>query len=226
MRSPETVAIAPSGPYHLRDLNMPHQSDMVEPVTVIILAAGKSSRFREANKMLRSLDGRTVIEMSLDRAAASPVDEIIVVTGFQNERIEQIVAVPGVRTAFNPAFERGMASSIICGVKASRPDHHVLIWLGDMPLVTPDTAARIIEEGNSDNIVVPVFQNRRGHPVFFGRTFRAELLSVDEDRGARSILSRYPNSVVQVPVEDRGVIIDVDTEEDLRLACGILQGRN
>ena len=192
-----------------------HNANERPPVTAIVPAGGASTRFRGSNKLLMPLGGTTILERTVERARASSLDDIIVVTGFDRKRVETAMKYMDIRTVFNPDFEDGMSSSIVSGVRAAAPDHDILIWPGDMPLIDPKTVVVVVKRGKHDAIVIPVFGGRRGHPVLFGSAFRSDLLSLSDDRGARSVLERHRESMVEAAVSDPGIHRDVDTLQDL-----------
>lgn len=185
------------------------------PVTAVITAAGLSSRFRGGNKLLEILDDEPLIRRTVGNAKAAGIDDIVVVTGADRAQIERAVSGMECRCVFNPAFESGLAGSIVSGVAVAHAHHNVLIWPGDMPFVRSETASRIIRNGDPDWIVVPVYSGRRGHPVLFGRSFRKELNRLSGDRGAKAILLRHPDAVKEIEVMDPGIVTDVDTVDDL-----------
>jgi molybdenum cofactor cytidylyltransferase len=96
-----------------------------------------------------------------------------------------------------------------------------VIALGDMPRIRPATIKKVVhalEQGAG--IVVPVFAGERGHPVGFDRRFRAELLDLTGDAGARTIVHAHPSEVRRLDVDDPAVVQDVDTVEDARRLAG------
>jgi molybdenum cofactor cytidylyltransferase len=183
-------------------------------IEAVVLAAGASRRYGEANKLLEPLNGSTVLGCvirSLEEAGIAP----IVVTGCEADRIQ--AAIPTVRTVLNPLWEEGMGTSLAAGVAATEPDSAVMIVLGDMPGLRPQVIHKLIEalDGQSVRIVVPVYDadsGRFGHPVLFGSGFRSKLLQLSGDEGARRII-RDANDVVMITV--MGCLADIDRPEDL-----------
>ena len=144
---------------------------------------------------------------------------MVVVLGADEAGVRGALSGLEVRFVRNPEHECGMASSIVAGVSSldSRVDTLVLA-LGDMPGVRPATVAMLLRAFRESRctIAVPVYQGVRGHPVVFGMdAYRAELLRLRGDSGARSILAAHAPDVLSVPVADPGVRIDVDTPADL-----------
>jgi len=93
----------------------------------------------------------------------------------------------------------------------------VLICLGDMPLVTADTIRRIVTEfapSLGKEICAPVRHGRRGHPVLFGRSLFTDLQALSGDVGGRKLFDAFPTRIVEVIVDDEGILTDFDTDED------------
>lgn len=196
-------------------MNTPHS------LAAIVLAAGTSQRMGEANKLLLDVGGRPVLARVLQAFAETPVASTIVVTGAQHEQVAAVVARERTgHVAHNRAYRSGMASSIRCGVRAAGAEvAGYVICPGDLPLLTAGTVRRLCEAfatNEPPRIVRPVCRGRPGHPVLFEQSFRDALLQLRGDRGAREVLQRHDDAVLQVEVEDDGIYRDVDTPEALR----------
>jgi molybdenum cofactor cytidylyltransferase len=112
----------------------------------------------------------------------------------------------------------GMGSSLAAAVAATDRAAGWIVALGDMPLVAPATIGAVrdaLAEGAA--IAAPVIARTgvRGHPVGFGAALRAELLALAGDVGARSILERHREALRVVPTDDTGILVDLDTREQL-----------
>jgi molybdenum cofactor cytidylyltransferase len=94
---------------------------------------------------------------------------------------------------------------------------------GDLPLICASTLLTIASELESCNVVVPVYQGQKGHPVGFGAICREDLLCFQGDKGAASIAKKYAPKLL--PVDDLGVVHDVDTLADLAFAEQIVLKR-
>ncbi len=187
-----------------------------EHVSAVVLAAGLSRRMGAANKLLLPLAGGTILERAVRTVLSAPVAEVVVVTGHEEDAVCAVLSRLPVRVARNADYASGMASSIRCGVEAASEEAAgYLIGLGDMPLLGAATpvllCARFAEAASPEAICVPVYRGRRGHPVLFGRAHRDALLQLGGDGGARSVLKRHQKAVIEVAVEDPGVVRDVDT---------------
>jgi molybdenum cofactor cytidylyltransferase len=119
----------------------------------------------------------------------------------------------------NADAANGMGTSIAAGVRASAGAAGWLIALGDMPYIQPGTIARILNAVGGDSaIVIPTFDRLRGHPVAFAGSFCSELMALQGDSGARSVVAAHGDRVILLPVDDAGVIADIDTADDLQKA--------
>jgi molybdenum cofactor cytidylyltransferase len=187
-------------------------------ISAIVLAAGESRRMGQIKQLL-DWGGKPLLGHVLDSLRSSPVDEIILVLGYEAERILERVATPQVRVVLNPHYQSGMLSSLKQGLKEIHPHAEgFLIVLADQPEIPPGMIRRLIDEFRSfrpaKSIVVPAYRGRRGHPALFGVKYRAEILQMSGETGAREILARHPDEVLTVEMGQESVIIDVDTEED------------
>jgi CTP:molybdopterin cytidylyltransferase MocA len=185
-------------------------------VSAIVLAAGGASRFG-GGKLLARLGGQPLIGAVLDNLREAPVDEVIVVVGADAERLREVCERYGVRIVENEDWERGQSTSVLGGLRACTGDAAVVL-LGDQPLVGAGAVGRLVAAfAEGAKIAVATYGGKRRNPVLFSREvwplLEAELAG---DVGARPVLRRYPELVVEVPCEGVGDPADVDTREDLR----------
>jgi CTP:molybdopterin cytidylyltransferase MocA len=154
---------------------------------------------------------------------ATPVDEVRVVVGYQAEQVIDVGGLVRHVIVHNRDFERGMLSSVQAGVRAlPRGTTAFLIWPVDQPLVRADTVVQIVAAWRERNapVVVPVYRGKRGHPTLFSAKLSAELLRAPEDEGARAVVHAHEKSVVEVEVDDPGILTDIDTPQAYRKAFG------
>ena len=185
---------------------------------VIVLAAGRGSRFLGPDhKLTQSLGSLSVLGTTLRQAIASHLPVIVVTTeplaevARRSIAARDVVLVPEVGSAGQAGL--GMGYSIAAGV-AARPDAGGwLILPGDMPQIRPDTLQRVARELASHAVVYAQYKGRRGHPVGFSGELYSELVALTGDEGARRVIARYPAFAVNV--DDAGVLVDVDTVADL-----------
>ena len=112
---------------------------------------------------------------------------------------------------------QGMAASLVCGVAGNITADGWLIGLADMPGVPETAIAQVrsaIEAGAP--LVAPFHEGKRGHPAGFSPAYRDELLALQGDAGARSLLERDAALVQRIEIEDPGIFIDIDHPADLQ----------
>jgi molybdenum cofactor cytidylyltransferase len=193
----------------------------------ILLAAGRGTRFG-SQKLLATLPnggGKLVVEASAANLLAA-IGRVIAVT-HRDEKLMRVLDHCGSQIVVNPLADEGMGTSLAAGVAASEDAAGWIIALGDMPYVQPQSIARVRDAlAAGASIAVPVFAQagkaegegarRRGHPVGFAAEFRDALLALRGDEGARAVVAAHRARVVEIAVEDEGVLADIDTPQDLR----------
>ncbi|WLH61363.1 nucleotidyltransferase family protein [Pseudomonas sp. FP2300] len=193
---------------------------MSQSIGVIILAAGSGSRFRQVagpdkDKLLADCTGRdgavrSVIEQVLVNLPASLEKRVLVTSP---ERPQAIRMAQAYGCDFVELDSPGLGDSIAAGVQACPDLDGWLILLGDMPFILPSSIEQVVAAVREDGISVPVLAGEYGHPVGFGREFGAKLMALTGDRGAKVLFAGA--QVVEVPVDDPGVVWDVDVPEAL-----------
>jgi nicotine blue oxidoreductase len=198
--------------------NAPDDRRPVSGVTAILLAAGAGSRFG-GSKLLAPFRGRPLIETALSELRESPVDEIIAVVGAEGEKLRRICSSYGVRLVENPDWTEGISTSVRAGLRACRPGARAAVAaLADQPLVGAAAVERLVKAfGEGAEIAVATYGGRLRNPVLFARGAWPLLeRELSGDEGARVVLKRHPELVMEVPCDDIADPADVDTVEDLR----------
>jgi molybdenum cofactor cytidylyltransferase len=193
-------------------------------ISALLLAAGMSERMGRGVKQLLPLGAKRMIEVSLGNLLASHVDEVIVVLGFAAEEIRPFVnADERVKVVVNSQFEQGMSSSIRAGIKIVDPCcTAVLIALADQPFILAEVINLLIDRfaTGEKGIVLPVHHGQRGHPVILSRQYERELVALRGDAGGREIVRNHPEDCLEVEVDAKGVVMDIDTPEDYQRIQG------
>ena len=182
-------------------------------ISAIVLAAGESKRMGKPKLML-PLGKSTILEQTIDNFLNSEVDEVITVLGYRAEEMLNLIANRPVIVAINPAYRRGMSTSIVAGLSmVSDRAQGVMLGLADQPFVDTQTINHLVDEFGAHNkgIAIPLYQGRRGHPVIFAIKYKEELLRLKGDVGGRDIVSHHPDDILEVTVNCEGVNIDIDT---------------
>ena len=180
----------------------------------ILLAAGKSQRFG-SNKLLHPIDNIPMLFLTAQTLAnALPGSTVVINPELKNvaAQLEQL----GLHVVINEKAEQGMGGSIACGVSANKDASGWLITLADMPYVKTETLSLLankLKEGA--DIIAPVFDQQRGHPVGFNSSFKKELMDLNKDVGARYIIEKHQQQLELLLTNDKGVIWDVDYPDDI-----------
>jgi molybdenum cofactor cytidylyltransferase len=189
-------------------------------VAAVVLAAGKSTRMAPYNKLLAAdRAGKAMISRVVDNVLSSRARPVIVVTGHRGADIR--AALTGRPVTFVEAadYALGLSASLKAGIAAvPETAAAAVVCLGDMPLVTGRLLDRLIgahDPGEARAIVVPTHQGRAGNPVLWNRRYFGEILALDGDAGARTLLSRHMEQVAEIEVNDDAVLRDFDTVESL-----------
>jgi molybdenum cofactor cytidylyltransferase len=168
-------------------------------------------------KQIADVGSRSLLEAALDCLRLSRVDDIVLVLGHKAEEVLRRVGTEGLKVVVNPHYREGMSTSIKAGLRALKgSEDAVLMVLADQPLLRPGTVDRLLAayEETGARAVVPAYEGRWGNPVLLDLSLRERLESITGDAGCREIV-RALDDVLVVDVDDPGVLVDVDTEEDL-----------
>ena len=202
-----------------------HAPRRARQVAALVLAAGRSRRMAPLNKLLVNDDkGIAMVARVVDQALASQARPVIVVTGHERDRVEEVLAGRGVIFAHAEDFAQGLSASLKSGLAALPAQiDGVMICLGDMPLVSGPMMDRLLaafdpEEGRA--IVQPTFRGKQGNPMLWAREFVPAMMGVTGDVGARHIAALHADRLVEVEMPDDAVLRDFDTTESLKTAPG------
>jgi molybdenum cofactor cytidylyltransferase len=197
-------------------------------VAALVLAAGRSSRMRGPNKLLSEIGGRPLVRIAAEQVVGSRAHPVIVVTGHQREQVQAALGGLPVKFAHNANFADGLGTSLKAGIAALPEDvDGAIVCLGDMPQVDSAMIDRLIDALSPDEgalIAVPTIDGQRGNPVVWSRRFFPELMAVEGDVGARYLIGRYAEAVVEVPLTGTAALTDVDTPEALEAVRAELEG--
>jgi len=180
----------------------------------VILAAGAARRFG-GGKLIAPWRGRPLIAWSVEAALASGVGSVTVVLGADAELVDAVLD-PAVRTVICDDWREGMAASLRTGLGSLPVDAtSVLIFLGDMPAVSPALGRALLDAVEAGApAALPYFGEVPAHPVAVGRLAWPLLTALEGDRGGRDVLAALPGARI-VATDDAGSIVDIDRPADL-----------
>jgi molybdenum cofactor cytidylyltransferase len=171
---------------------------------VLVLASGRGERFKASGgsvgKLEALLAGKPVLQHTMDAVAAS-----------------------GLPWHLEQANHPGMGDSIAAAIRANPGSNGWLILPADLPLVQSKTLLDVASSLRRHTTVRPTYKGQRGHPVGFGPTCKAALMQLSGNKGAAPVLLQF--DPLELPVDDVGVVTDIDTVSDLQLAEAIITRR-
>ncbi|SFV07994.1 molybdenum cofactor cytidylyltransferase [Methylobacterium sp. 174MFSha1.1] len=187
-----------------------------DPIGTVLLAAGRGTRFGASPKLLSRLDGKPLVRHAAEAAVAADLGPVVAVLGHAGADVRAALAGLPLTLVENPAYAEGLSTSLRAGLGALPETVPAsLVLLGDMPRVGPGLLVRLAAAFRgapvAPSAVVPVQGGHRGNPVLLNRRLLAEgLAGLTGDRGAGPLLARR-DDVLELPVDDPGVLVDVDT---------------
>jgi molybdenum cofactor cytidylyltransferase len=183
----------------------------------IVLAAGASSRMGSPKQLL-NVHGRPLLEVVLDAACASSLDDVVVVLGANADAVRSAVHLGRARVVVNDEHAQGMSTSLRRGITAlgSEVDRAVVI-LGDQPDVTAAVIDSVLAAQSSSGLPAAAlsFDGLLHPPVVVDRSLWPDLVALHGDVGCRQLIRARPELVAAVPTPTpRHHPVDIDTPED------------
>jgi len=189
-------------------------------ITLIILAAGKSTRMEGHNKLLAKVQGKPMIRRVVEAALNSKVDENIVVLGWEENKVREALADLPCRLIVNREFEKGQSSSLKAGLKEVDPETRaVLVLPGDIAKIESMSINKVVDSYISDDgtILVAAHNGKHGHPILLDRKLFTDIAQITEETyGLKSVIKKHESEIRLVEVDTDNVLRDVDTPTDLR----------
>jgi len=190
-------------------------------LAAVVPAAGLSRRMGR-EKILLPFGHSTVLETVLETLAAVDITDVVTVLRPDLPQAVERASRAGARVVFNARPEEEMLVSIGLGLQAIMPGvEGVFIWPADHPAVSRDTIALLARRADPAHALVPCYRSRRGHPALIGRKLFPAIGRIPPRKGLRHLWRMKPEALLEITVEDRGVIQNIDTPEDYRQ---VLQG--
>ena len=189
-------------------------------ISCLILAAGRSSRMDGVNKLLLSVGGQSLVRRTAQEILLIPFQQVVVITGFESEKIESEISDLPVTFVHNENYLSGMHSSIRRGLQdLAKPCDGFFVCLSDQPALSHQVLQKMIlnfEMHQGKKIIYPSFAGARGQPVLIPQRFISEILDhVDGDHGCNYLLKKYPEHTIEVPLSGAEPLFDIDTRADL-----------
>ena len=184
--------------------------------TILILAAGSSSRMRGGDKLLEPVEGQPQLARLVRAALATGLPVTVTLPPDRPARIACLDGLPITRVMV-PGADEGMAASLRAGIGALPRPAPVLVVLGDLPEITTDDLCRMTAAWATrpEALLRGAAQDGTpGHPVGFPADLIAELRTLSGDQGAREVIGRHRHRLLSVPLPGQHATTDLDTPED------------
>jgi len=183
--------------------------------TCILLSAGLSERFGSP-KALARIGDITAIELVQKTLLKSCCENIIVVLGASSTLIQPYIFIHSrINVVYNKDYNFGQTSSVQAGWRqADLASEGILLLPVDCPLVQSTTIDKIILsfKNNSQNILIPTYKNKKGHPPIFHQRLKSKILNLPLSHGLNSLFDQYPPQTIEI--EDPGIIKSFNTMEE------------
>lgn len=201
-------------------------SSNTKSVGGLILAAGLSTRMGQSKPLTRFLN-KNLIDQTIKIMYDANISNIQVVTGFEHERVETYLqsnyTSDSIHTIWNPDYGNG---SILTSIKIGLPEladyDRVFIQLVDLPCIMSETYRKLLDVmlAYGKKAVIPTVDGRRGHPILISMDLLPDILAYEsaDGGGLRGFWKQLGDRLMELPVEDRGCVMDTDTKEQLKEA--------
>jgi molybdenum cofactor cytidylyltransferase len=188
---------------------------MKSKIFAVILAAGESSRMGMPKALLQ-IHGKTFLEYLLESIKKAGLENISVIVGHDAEMVMTKFLNLNVDFIINKDYKKGQLSSIQAAIKSvPKNTDAVLICPIDRPLFSSGLINKLFSDfvRTGSPVVVPVYDAKRGHPMIFSSSVFMELMRAPIDVGARAVVWAHHSEVVEVPTNEEGILINIDTPE-------------
>ena len=196
-----------------------------------MLAAGLSSRMG-AFKPLMQIGGKTLVEHSVGSLFQGGAQSVTVVLGCRAAEVRAVLkkafSACEVSFAYNPGYAKtDMLASIKAGLCSFAPCDAFFLLPGDMPAVARGTMRALLEslEQSGAAVAMPMVEGRRKHPPLIRASCINDILTYEGEGGLRGIWRSYEDTMVEVPVSDRGCLLDADKMNDFLELSHYLQNK-
>ena len=195
-------------------------------ISSILLAAGESKRMENENKLVKEVNGISILKYAVKNILGSSIDELIIVLGHEKEIVENIIEKnKKIKFIYNKNYKNSVTSSMQAGLESiSKKAEAFFICLGDMPNVNQNIYNKLIKTRYNYNrklppekkkeIVIPTFEEKDGNPILFSKFMKDKIMNISGDFGAKKIIEMNKEKILYVPVKNNGIILDFDTKNN------------
>ncbi len=189
-------------------------------ISLIVLAAGKSTRMRGRNKLLVKVEDKPIIRRVVEAALKSKVDEVVVVLGWEADDVKETLGGLPCRLVLNEDYEKGQSSSVKAGLReVGEATQAILVLPGDVVMIDPRSINLVIDEyaRSKTSIIIAAHKGMSGHPILLDKQLFGEIEKINElTFGLKDVVSKHRDNVRLVEAGSTNVLQDVDAPEDLK----------
>jgi CTP:molybdopterin cytidylyltransferase MocA len=172
------------------------------------------------NKLLTKVNGVPMLRGVTQAALKSNVDEVIVVLGFEAEKVKETIADLSCRIVINKDYEKGQSSSLITGMRViNKSTVAVLVLPGDLARIETSSINQVVQSYMKEggHIVSAAYNGRLGHPILLSKELFDEIMLITEETsGLKTVVTNHRNEMRLVETYTENVLTDVDSPDDLR----------
>lgn len=189
----------------------------MKDIAILVLAAGKSSRMKSIKQLLK-IKNQTLLDIALKNAQKVSSKNVFCVLGANADKIKNEISTKDIQFILNKNFEKGLSSSIVCGMTYLEKNHSnlgaVLIMLADQPEVDFKYLNELIEvyKKNNSKIIVTTYLNNSGVPAIFPKKYFDNLKLLKGDKGAKGFIKSCVLETIKV--QRKKPFLDIDTEQN------------
>ena len=197
-------------------------------ISGILLSAGESKRMGEP-KALLELKGKKIINKLLEEYVGSLLTKVVLVLGFRADDIKKVINIKSekLKIVVNEHYEKEMFSSIQRGMEEIKSSDATLIGLIDHPFISRKLINWLINQYETDKIIIPSYNGRKGHPIIIPFSLKDEIIVLDpENYSLRDVIHRHENDVKIVKTNTDAIIFDMDTREEYERAKRYEENKN
>ncbi len=197
-------------------------------ISGILLSAGESKRMGEP-KALLVLKGKKIINKLLEEYLGSLLAEVVLVLGFRADDIKKAIDIKSekLKIVVNEHYEKEMFSSIQRGMEEIQSSDAILIGLIDHPFISRKLINWLINQYETNKIIIPSYNGRKGHPIIIPFSLKDEIVALNpENYSLRDVIHRHENDVKIVKTNTDSIIFDMDTREEYERAKRYEENKN
>lgn len=186
-------------------------------ISAIILAAGESRRMGFLKPLIK-INGKTFLQIIVQKIQLAGISDIHVVVGFRADEIREKAGID-VHYVNNDSYSLGQFSSLQKGISnLSLLSEAALVCLGDQPHLQLTWIKQMMDTfyASKPAIIVPTFKGKRGHPVLYAASLFSTILDMRPNQTGRDVQAQFKKDIKEVELPTNGILYDADTPRDLQ----------